>query len=155
VLFRKLHIGPAIHSRPAQEVRLAERHTLLPQNIVGSSDVEVEVGNTPVGDVGSSVELELLAGHLNGDLSLLLVLESILVALNVAEKLESTLNAVLQLSSGGLVVFHDDPLGSSKAVQHALGDVASELDLEGQRGHILIKPGLGQLLRRDVVLVGP
>jgi hypothetical protein len=49
----------------------------------------------------------------------------------------------------------DDPLGASDAVQHALGDVASELDLEEQRKHVRVQPGAGQLLRRDVVLFGP
>ena len=125
-----LHIGPTMHSRPAQEVRFAKRNTLLPQNVVCGRDVEVEVRDAPVGDVDSSGELELLAGHLDRNLSLLLALESILVALGVAEKLESTLDAVLELGGGGLVVFMDDPLGASDAVQHTLGDVASELDLE-------------------------
>lgn len=150
-----LHIGPAMHSRPTQEVRLAERHTLLPQNVVGGGDVEVEVRDAPVGDVDSAGELELLAGHLDRDLSVLLALESILVALSVAEKLESTLDAVLELGGGGLVVFVDDPLGASDAVQHTLGDVASELNLEGQGKHIRVQSGRGELLRRDVVLAGP
>jgi hypothetical protein len=144
-----------MRSWSAQEIRLAERHTLLPQNVVGGRDVEVEVGNTPVRDIVSSAELELLAGHLNRNLSLLLAPESILVALSIAEKLKGTLDAVLQLGSGGLVVFHDDPLGSSKTVQYALGDVASELNLEGQRKHVFVEPGRGQLLRRDVVLASP
>jgi len=151
----RLHIGPTMHSRPAQEIRLAKWNTLLPQDVVCGRDVEVEVGNTPVGDVGSSAELELLAGHLDRNLSLFLALESILVALSVAEKLECTLDAILQLRSGGLVVFHDDPLGSGKAVQYALGDVASELDLETKRKHVLVQPGRGQLLSRNVVFVGP
>jgi len=78
--------------------------------------VEVEVRDAPVGDVDSAGELELLAGHLDRDLSVLLALESILVALGVAEKLEGTLDAVLELGGGGLVVFMDDPLGASDAV---------------------------------------
>jgi hypothetical protein len=150
-----LHIGPTMHSRPAQEIRLAERHTLLPQNVVRSRNVEVEVRDAPVGDVDSSSELELLAGHLDRNLGLLLALESILVTLSVAEKLEGTLDAVLKLSSGLLVVFVDDPLGASDAVQHTLGDVAGELDLEGQGKHIRVQSGADKLLRRDVVLVGP
>ena len=150
-----LHIGPAMHSRPTQEVRLAERHTLLPQNVVGGGDVEVEVRDAPVGDVDSAGELELLAGHLDRNLSLLLALESILVALSVAEKLKGTLDAVLELGSRLLVVFVDDPLGASDAVQHTLGDVASELNLEGQGKHIRVQSGRGELLRRDVVLAGP
>lgn len=150
-----LHIGPTMHSRPAQEIGLAERHTLLPQNVVGGGDVEVEVRDAPVGDVDSSSELELLARDLDRDLSVLLALESILVALGVAEKLEGTLDAVLELGGGSLVVFVDDPLGASNAVQHTLGDVTSELDLEGQGKHIWVQPGRGKLLRRDVVLAGP
>lgn len=150
-----LHIGPAMHSRPAQVVRLTERHTLLPQNVVGGGDVEVEVRDAPIGDVDSAGELELLAGHLDRDLGVLLALESILVALSFAEKLEGTLDAVLELGGGGLVVFVDDPLGASNAVQHTLGDVARELDLEGQGKHIRVQPGRGKLLRRDVVLAGP
>jgi hypothetical protein len=150
-----LHIGPTMHSRPAKEIRLAERHTLLPHNVVGGSDVEVEVRDAPVGNVDSSSELELLAGHLDRNLSLLLALESVLVALGLAEELEGTLDAVLELGSVGLVVLVDDPLGASDAVQHTLGDVASELDLEGQRKHVRVQPGAGQLLRRDIVLVGP
>lgn len=148
-----LHIGPAMHSRHAQEIRLAERHTLLPHNVVGGGDVEVEVRNAPVGNVDSSGELELLAGHLDRNLSVFFALESVLVA--VAEELEGTLDAFLELGGVGLVVVMDDPLKASDAVQHALGDVASELDLEGQRKHIRVQPGAGQLLRRDVVLVGP
>lgn len=150
-----LHIGPAMHSWSTEEIRLAERHTLLPHNVVGGSDVEVEVRDAPVGNVDSSGELELLAGHLDRNLSLLLALESVLVALSIAKELEGTLDAVLELGSVGFVVFMDDPLGAGDAVQHALGDVASELDLEGQRKHIRVQPSAGQLLRRDVVLVGP
>ena len=148
-----LNIGSAMHSRHAQEIRLAELHTLLSHDVVGSSDVEVEVRDAPVGNVDSSAELELLAGHLNRDLSVLLALEIVLVG--IAEELEGTLDAVFELGSVGLVVFMDDPLGASDAVQYALGDVASELDLEGQRKHIRVQPGCGQLLGRDVVLVGP
>lgn len=144
-----------MHLRPAQEVRLAKRHTLLPQDVVGGGDVEVEVGNGPVGDVDSSSELELLARHLNRDLDVLFALESILVALSIAEQLEGTLDAVLKLGSGSLVVLMDDPLGASNAVKHALGGVASELDLESQRKHVLCKAGLSEVLKRDIVLVGP
>lgn len=150
-----LYIGPAMHSRPAQEIRLAKRNTLLPHNVVGGGDVEVEVRDAPVGDVDSAGELELLAGHLDRDLSVLLALESVFVALSIAEKLEGTLDAVLELGSVGLVVFVDDPLKASDAVQHALGDVASELDLEGQRKHVRVQSSRSELLRRDVVLVGP
>ena len=77
VLLERLQFGSAMRSWSAQEIRLAERYTLLPQNVVGSGNVEVEVGDTPVGDVLSSAELELLAGHLDKDLSLLLALESL------------------------------------------------------------------------------
>lgn len=148
-----LNIGSAMHSRHSQEIGLAELHTLLSHNVVGGGDVEVEVRDAPVGKVDSAGELELFAGHLYRDLSILLALESVLVG--VAKKLEGTLDALLELGSVGLVVFVDDPLGASDAVQHTLGDVASELDLEGQRKHIRVQPGAGQLLRRDVVLFGP
>jgi hypothetical protein len=146
---------PAMHSWLAQEVRLAKRYTLLPQDVVGGGDVEEEVGNAPVGNVNRSTELELLARHLHSNLKLLLALESVFLALGITEQLESSLDAVLQLCRGGLVVFHDNPLGTGDAVKHALGNVASELDLESQRKHVLRKPGLSEVFKGNIILLCP
>jgi hypothetical protein len=155
-----LHLGhhlpfPTMHSWPAQEVRLAKRHTLFPQNVVGGGDVEEEVGDAPVGNVNRSTELELPARHLDSDFELLLTLESVFLALGITEQLEGSLDAVLQLRRGGLVVFHDDPLSAGNAMKHALCDVASELDLESQRKHVLRKPGLSEVFKGNIVLVCP
>jgi hypothetical protein len=141
--------------RHAQEVRLTKRHTLLPHNVVGGGDVEVEVRNAPVRDVDQSTELELLVGHLHRDLKSLFALEGLLLALGLAQQLESLLDAVLQLCCGGLVVLDGDPFGTGDAVKHALSNVAGELDLEGEGKHVLCKPGLGEVVKRDVVLVCP
>jgi hypothetical protein len=159
-MFQWLHLGhhvpfPTMHSWPAQEVRLAERHTLLPQDVVGGGDVKEEVGDAPVGNVNRSTELELPARHLHSNLKLLLALESVFLALGITEQLEGSLDAVLQLCRGGLVVFHDNPLGAGDAMKHALGNVASELDLEGQRKHVLRKFSLSEVLKGNIVLVCP
>jgi len=149
-----LHTLP--HLRVAQEIGLAKWHTLLPQNVVSSCDVEEEVGDGPVRDVNSSGELERVpARNGNGDLDLLLALEIGLLALSAAEDLESTCDAVLQLVHRGLVVFHGHPLVAGDAVEHCLGDVAGELDLELQRLHVVDEPGADELLGGNIVLLGP
>jgi hypothetical protein len=155
-----LHLGhhvpfPTMHSWPAQEVRLAKRHTLLPQDIVGGGNVEEEVGDAPVGNVNRSTELELPARHLHSNLKLLLALESIFLALGITEQLEGSLDAVLQLCSGGLIIFHDNPLSAGDAMKHALGNVAGELDLEGQRKHVLRKSSLSEVLEGNIVFIRP
>lgn len=139
----------------SQEIHLAERNALLPQNVVSSGDVEEEVGDHPVRDVNSSSELELPARHGDGDLHLLLALEIGLLALGVAEDLQGTRDAILQLVHRGLVVFHGHPLVAGNTVEHRLCRVAGELDLELQRLHIVDELGVHQLLGRNIVLLGP
>ena len=117
--------------------------------------MEEEVGDDPVRDVNSSSELEVPVGNGNGDLDLLLALEVGLLALGVAEDLEGTCNAVLELVHGGLVVLHGHPLVASNAVEHGLGGVAGELDLELQRLHGVDESGVDQLLGGNIVLLGP
>lgn len=141
--------------RCTQKVGLAERRALLPQNVVGGGDVEVEVGNTPVRDVNRALELELPARNLHTDLNVLLALESILLALGVAEELHSTLDALLELLHGGLVVFDGDPLEAADARKHTLGYVAGELDLELERLHVINESGVDKLIERNIVLLGP
>lgn len=149
-----LHTLP--HLRVAQEIRLAKRHTLLPQNVVSSRDVEEEVGDGPVRDVNSSRELERIsARNGNSDLDLLLALEVGLLALGIAEELEGACDAVLELVHCDLVVFNGHPLVASDAVEHGLGDVAGELDLELQRLHVVDESGVDQLLGGNIVLLGP
>jgi hypothetical protein len=142
--------------RVAQEIDLAKRHALLPQDIVRCRDVEEEIGDDPVRDVNSTLELERIpARNGNSDIDLLLALEIGLLALSVAEELQGTLDAVLQVVDRGLVVFHGHPLVASNAVEHGFGSVAGELDLELQWLHVVDKPGVDQLLGGNIVLLGP
>lgn len=117
--------------------------------------MEVEVRDGPVRNVDRALELELPARNLNTDLDVFLALESILLALSLTQKLDSTRNAFLELLGSGLVVFDFHPLEATDAGEYALCDIAGELDLECEREHVVSNSGLGQLLERDIVLVGP
>lgn len=139
----------------AQEIGLAQRCTFLPHNVIGGSDMEVEVRDGPVGNVDRTLELEFPARNLNTDLDVLFALESILLALSLTQELHGTCNALLELLGSGLIVFDGHPLEATDAGEHALRDIAGELDLECEREHILGNSGLSQLLKRDIVLLGP
>jgi len=143
------------HLRGAQEVRLAKGHALLPQNVVRSRDMEEEVGDDPVRNVDGAGELEIPARDRNGDLDLLLALEIGLLALDVAEELQGTLDALLQLVDRGLVVLDGHPFVAGNAVEHCFGNVAGELNLELEGLHGIDKPGVDQLLGGNIVLLGP
>ena len=118
--------------------------------------MEEEVGNHPVRNVDSSLELERVpARDGNGDIDLLLALEVGLLALCGTEDREGACDAVLQLVHRGLVVLHGHPLVASNAVEHGFGGVAGELDLELQRLHVVDELGVDQLLGGNIVLLGP
>lgn len=124
-------------------VHLAQRNTLLSQDIVSSNKVEEQVGGGIARDVAGAGKLSILAGSQTkrNNLSNTLV-DEILVGLG--QELLDGVDALEEVGKGLHVVLELLRLGAGGARKSLLGNVGDEVDLEGQRKHVLVDAGFGE-----------
>jgi hypothetical protein len=137
----------------ADEVGLADLDAVVPQDVVGSRDVEVEVRVRVAEQVLHALETALAAAHREHDLLFLAAVD--LGRRHRLDEVDGLGDAAFQLGEGLLDIVVLRNLDARKARDRAFGAVAGDLHLAREREHVGIEAKSGDrrgidLLRRAV-----
>lgn len=136
---------PHVHSKI---VPLPNRYPLVPQQIIGRRDMEIEIWQHEGQKVVLRREPVLPPARLEHNLGILFPVDAVLGhRLQVVDRL---LDARLQLLKGGFFVGHRRGFGAGNAGGAVFGHVADPLDLEGESGHVVDQADFEELSVGDL-----
>lgn len=144
-----------LHNRrheTGQVVHLPNRHTLSPEDIIRSNQVEIKVRSSKQHRIRLGRKLKLLRTH--GRLELLALVRGKHSGVGLLERCEGLINALVEVVEGLVGLFQGRGLDKACAADGLDRCAGDDEDLEGESLHVVAERGVEEVIDWDVVGLG-